>query len=274
MTEVRVIYQAAQEAVRQGEKGWGEVLVTTRVTGYRKIRRYTHEVLGWEPLELPEQTLHTIGYWLTLSPELTRALQEAGILPAPLYYGPDWPAQRDAARARDGYRCCQCGAPEQGGRQHDVHHLIPFRTFGYVPGVNDFYKYANRLDNLITLCPACHRRVEQARGVHGALGGLAYLLQNLAPLHLMCDPADLGTAVQARAPGSDLPTITLYDRAPGGAGLSARLYELHDGLLKAALEVVEACPCAGGCPGCVGPALEGESGAKEPVRRLLEAASV
>lgn len=271
VTEVHVVRQMAQETVREGEKGWGEVLVTTKVTGYRKVKRYTHEVLGWEPLELPEQELHTIGYWLTLSPELTRGLQESGVLPAPIYYGPDWPVQRDAARARDRYACRHCGAPEQEGRQHDVHHLIPFRTFGYIPGVNDFYKYANRLDNLITLCPACHHKLERARGAQGALGGLAYLLQNLAPLHLMCDPADLGAAVQARAPESGLPTVTLYDHAPGGAGLSARLYELHGELLKAALEVVEACPCAGGCPGCVGPTIEDESDTKELVRKLLEA---
>ncbi len=270
VTEVHIVHQISVDAVKEGEKGYGEVLVTTRVIGYRRVRRYTHEILGWEPLDLPEQKLHTVGCWLTLSPELTRILRESGVLPAPIYYGPDWPAQRDAARARDGYACRHCGAPEQVGRQHDVHHLVPFRSFGYVPGVNDFHKYANRLENLITLCPACHHRVEQARGAQGALDGLAYLWQNLAPLYLMCDPADLGTAVQARAPESGLPTITLYDRAPGGAGLSARLYELHDELLKSALEVVQKCPCTGGCPGCVGPTIEAGVNVKELVRRLLE----
>lgn len=274
-TDVRIIeeYSTDEGTRRHGDtvKGYGEVLVTTKATGYRKIRRYTHETLGWEPIDLPEQTLRTVGYWLALSEELTAHLEEAGVLPALLDYGPNWATQRDAARARDGYRCRHCGTPEREGRQHDVHHLTPFRAFGYVPGVNDLYRLANQLENLITLCPVCHRRVEQARGARGALSGLAYLLQNLAPLHLMCDPGDLGAAVQARAPETGLPTITLYDRAPGGAGLCARLYELHDGLLAAALEVVRRCPCADGCPGCVGPAGESEPGAKELTRRLLEA---
>ncbi len=262
-----------KETGRRGDtvRGYGEVLVRTRATGYRKIKRYTHEVLAWAPIDLPEQEMRTIGYWLILSGELTARLQEAGVLPPPANYGPNWPAQRDAARARDGYRCRHCGAPEREGRQHDVHHLTPFRAFGYVPGANDLYKLANRLENLITLCPACHRRVERARGARGALSGLAYLLRNLAPLHLMCDPGDLGSAVQAQAPETELPTITLYDRAPGGAGLSVRLYELHDELLQAALDVVRHCPCADGCPGCVGPASDAGPGAKALTRRLLEA---
>jgi len=283
-TDVRIIEEYSPPAPtglsreRGGASGgYGEVLVTTRATGYRKIKRYTHETLAWSPIDLPEQVLRTTGYWLSLSEELTARLQEAGVLPPPIDYGPNWPAQRDAARARDGHVCRHCGAPEREDRQHDVHHSTPFRTFGYVPGANDFYKLANRLENLITLCSACHRRVERARGARGALSGLAYLLRNLAPLYLMCDPSDLGSAIgpavsaQARAPETGLPTVTLYDRAPGGAGLSPHLYELHDTLLEAALDVVRRCPCAGGCPGCVGPAGEAEPGAKALTLRLLEA---
>jgi len=273
-TDVRVLKGVNEERVGEETRtahACGELLVTTRATGYRTIKRYTHEVLAWAPIDLPEQELRTIGYWLALSEEVTARLQEAGVLPPPADYGPNWPAQRDAARARDNSRCRHCGAPEREGRQHDVHHVTPFRAFGYVPGANDFYALANRLENLITLCPACHRRVERARGARGALSGLAYLLQNLAPLHLMCDPGDLGSAVQARAPESGLPTVTLYDRAPGGAGLSVRLYELHDELLEAALDVVRRCPCADGCPGCVGPAGDVEPGTKSLTRQLLEA---
>ncbi|MEA3338784.1 MAG: DEAD/DEAH box helicase [Chloroflexota bacterium] len=274
-TDVRVLEERRRNGGTRGQRraarGYGEVLVTTRATGYRKIKRYTHETLAWAPIDLPEQELRTIGYWLALSEEITARLQEVGVLPPPIDYGPDWAVQRAAARARDGYVCRQCGAPEREGCQHDVHHITPFRAFGYTPGVNDFYKLANRLENLITLCAACHRRVERSQRARGALSGLAYLLRNLAPLHLMCDPGDLGSAVQSSAPETGLPTITLYDRAPGGAGLSARLYELHDELLEAALDVVRRCPCADGCPGCVGPAGDVGTGAKALTRRLLEA---
>jgi len=250
--------------------GYGEILVTTQATGYRRIKRYTHEVLSWAPIDLPEQRMHTIGTWLALSEELAEELREAGVLKPEIDYGPNWQVQRDAARARDGHRCRRCGAPERDGRQHDVHHLTPFRAFGYVPGENDAYKLANQLENLITLCPRCHRRAERARGTRGALGGLAYLLRNLAPLHLMCAPGDLGSAVQARAPDTGLATVTLYDSVPGGAGLSAQLYEIREDLLEAALERVQDCRCTTGCPACVGPAGDVEPDAKALTERLLQ----
>ena len=270
-TDVSIVQPLGCRSVDRVSHIWGEVRVTTHATGYRKIKRYTHEVLAWAPIDLPEQELRTIGCWMALSEELTRDLQEAGVLMPPVDYGPDWATQRDAARARDGHACRHCSAPEREGRQHDVHHIMPFRAFGYVLGVNDLHKLANRLANLVTLCPACHRRVQRARGARGALSGLAYLLRGLAPLHLMCDPGDLGSAVQAYAPETGLPTVTIYDRAPGGASLSARLYEIYDELLEAALETVRRCPCADGCPGCVGPVGDAEAGTKTLTRRLLEA---
>jgi DEAD/DEAH box helicase domain-containing protein len=279
VTEVEVLEVLRSTEPARDEKGqadtrtthaYGELLVTTHVTGYRRVKRYTHEVLSWAPLDLPEQQMRTIGYWLALSEDLTEQLQKAGVLRRQIDYGPDWQAQRDAARIRDSYRCRLCGAPERNGRRHDVHHVTPFRAFGYLPDRNDLYKLANRLDNLITLCPNCHRRVERARGARGALSGLAYLLRSLAPLHLMCAPGDLGSAVQARAAGTGLPTVTLYDSVPGGAGLSAQLYEIREELLAAAWDRVHECPCSDGCPACVGPAGEVEPGTKALTRQLLE----
>ncbi|NLE43092.1 MAG: DEAD/DEAH box helicase [Chloroflexi bacterium] len=249
---------------------FGEVLVTNRISGYRKVKRYSHETLAQVPLDLPPQELRTIAYWVAISEELAMRLQEEGVLTLALDYGPSWPAQRDAARARDSFRCRQCGVPESSGRQHDVHHITPFRTFGYVVGVNEMHKVANQLENLITLCWSCHHRLERVRRARGALSGMAYLLQNLAPLYLMCDPGDLGSAVQARAPETGLPTVTLYDQARGGTGLTARLYELHDELLCAALDVVADCPCTDGCPACIGPTMDETVGSKELTRRLLQ----
>jgi DEAD/DEAH box helicase domain-containing protein len=65
--------------------------------------------------------------------------------------------------------------------------------------------------------------------------------------------------------------VTLYDSVPGGAGLSAQLYEIREELLEAARERVCECPCTDGCPACVGPAGEVEPGTKALTRGLLEA---
>jgi DEAD/DEAH box helicase domain-containing protein len=255
--------------VRPYGRAFGELQVTSQVIGYRQIKRYTHETLGWGDVEMPEQTLITNGSWFWIAPKALDQLQDEGVLLPPIDYGPDWPAQRDAARQRDGYRCRTCSAPEREGRQHDVHHIRPFREFGYVPGENMEYLRANALDNLLTLCPPCHRRAETSRRVRGALGGLAHALQQLAPLYLMCDPRDLGSAVETRSAHTRLPTITLYDQVAGGIGLCVQLYELFGELLRAARDLVVNCGCQSGCPSCVGPVQDLEADTKRKVLRLV-----
>ena len=238
---------------------YGPVQVTSQVSGYRQIKRHTHETLGYGQIEppLPEQTLETDAFWLALDEELLAPLRAAGQWRSdPNDYGPNWPQQRNAARARDGFRCTVCGAAERPNRQHDVHHRQPFRSFGYVPGQNEAYLHANRLENLVTLCRACHQRVEQGQRLRTGLGGLAYALGSLAPLHLMCDPGDIGVVAEPRAPGSGHPTVTVYEKAPAGIGFSQRLYELGADLLAAVADLVAACSCVAGCPACVGPVSE------------------
>jgi len=234
-------------------------VVTSQAASYRLVKRYTHETLGYGEITLPARQFQTTGYWLWLPPATVRALAEDGILVGPNNYGPNWETQRNAARARDRFRCVQCGTAESAAesaaerRQHDVHHVVPFRTFGYIPGLNENYRLANELENLQTLCRACHTRAEAGRGTQTALSGLAYALGNLAPLYLMCDPRDLGVLSENRARETKAPTITLYDRVPEGLGFAERLYELHLELLAGAHDLVRDCGCRDGCPACVGP---------------------
>jgi DEAD/DEAH box helicase domain-containing protein len=249
--EVLEVFDADETKPARRAHGWAEI--TARTTSYRKVKRYTHETLGYGQIDLPERTFETSAYWLWIDGATTERLEEQGVLLAPIDYGPSWAAAKRAVRTRDGHRCCQCGAPERAGRQHDVHHLRPFREFGYIPGENRHDEVANRLENLITLCPSCHQRAESARGARSALAGLSYALGNVAPLFLMCDPRDLGSLVEMRAKWTKAPTITLYDRIPEGLGLTPRLYEMHDELLAGARELVEGCGCLDGCPACVGP---------------------
>ena len=66
-TTIEVLSEADRAGVPGGEKVWGELKVTTQVTGFRKRRWYSHENLGEEPLDLPPSELQTTGYWLTFS---------------------------------------------------------------------------------------------------------------------------------------------------------------------------------------------------------------
>jgi DEAD/DEAH box helicase domain-containing protein len=249
----------------------GRVRVNSQATAFRKLKRSTHETLGWGEIDLPPQVLETTAYWFTLAPDLARQLMVDGVLPAPLDYGLNWTAQKAKAVARDGGRCCRCGAPERPDRRHDVHHLQPFRTFGYIPGQNDWYRPANALENLITLCSACHRQVEAQVRMRSSLAGLGSVLRNLAPLFLMCDTHDIFVLTDNPAGGSQGPTVTVYERVPAGVGFSQQLYELHVQLLAAAEELIRRCPCLDGCPGCVGPGGEVGPETKATTLELLDA---
>ncbi len=267
--EILEVYDADETV--PARRAHGRARLTAQATSFRKVKRYTHETLGYGAIDLPPREFETTAYWLWIGPDMAERLEREGVLLPPNDYGPDWPRASEAARRRDGGCCRQCGAPEPGGRKHDVHHLRPFREFGYIPGQNRNDLLANALDNLITLCPTCHHRAETARGARTALGGLAYALANIAPLYLMCDPRDLGSMAEMRSKETRAPTITLYDRVPEGLGLAERLYELHTELLRGALELVRSCPCGDGCPACVGPVGPGGGEVKVLTKRLIQA---
>jgi DEAD/DEAH box helicase domain-containing protein len=270
--DILEVTEADESGAAHKAHGWAEVTTTT--TSFRKVKRYTHETLGYGQIDLPDRSFETSAYWLWISEAVVNELEQQGVLMAPIDYGPSWAAAKRAARARDDHRCRQCGAPEKESRAHDVHHLRSFREFGYVPGENRYDRLANDLDNLITLCPSCHQRAESARGARSALSGLAYALGNIAPLYLMCDPRDLGSVVEMRAQETRAPTITLYDRVPDGLGLAPRLYDLHPELLEGALELVEGCGCLDGCPACIGPVGPGGGQVKTLTTQLLAALTV
>jgi DEAD/DEAH box helicase domain-containing protein len=264
-TTVQLLARSDQAPVRGGIKAHGEVRVTCQIVGFRKVKWFTHEQLGLGQLDLPPTDLVTTGYWLSPSQETIADLRARGLWTNdPNDYGPNWDAQRQAARQRDGYRCQMCGTVERGS-QHHVHHKVPFRAF-------DSYRQANQLANLTTLCPRCHRRAELSVHMRSGLAGLAFVLGHLAPLFLMCDARDIGVHADPRSPLAEgAPAVVVYDGVPAGIGFSQRLYQMHDALMAHARDLVAACPCLDGCPSCVGPAAEGGLGGKAATAALVEA---
>lgn len=69
---------------------------------------------------------------------------------SPARYGDDWEAIRLLVYVRDKFTCQECGEKMSKFPFH-IHHKIPF-----------LISFNNSLNNLITLCPPCHRR-EEAR---------------------------------------------------------------------------------------------------------------
>ena len=69
-TKVAVLETFASDALRSH----GEVHVTSRVVGFKKIKFYTNENVGSGELDLPEQQMHTTAYWLTVPKDVMGAL--------------------------------------------------------------------------------------------------------------------------------------------------------------------------------------------------------
>lgn len=85
-----------------------------------------------------------------------------------------------------------------------------------------------------------------------ALSGAGKLLKSLVPAFLLCDPVDIGMIARVKDPHFQKPALIIYDKYPGGTGLSEALPEKAKSLFMAAGERVFSCACKDGCPSCVG----------------------
>ena len=101
-----------------------------------------------------------------------------------------------------------------------------------------------------------------------AMVGLSNLLRHIAPIYLMCAPQDIRVVYHVKDTFTGRPTIYLYDSVPGGIGLSDRVFEMEYRLFDRARELLNSCPCADGCPSCIG-ATAGV-GAKQTLLRILD----
>jgi len=55
--------------------GFGDVKVVEKVTGYKKIKFFTHENAGYGEVNLPEMQMHTTSFWLTLPEALVASFR-------------------------------------------------------------------------------------------------------------------------------------------------------------------------------------------------------
>jgi DEAD/DEAH box helicase domain-containing protein len=116
--------------------------------------------------------------------------------------------------------------------------------------------------------------------------GLAFAMKHVAQLLLMCDGHDVGLSIDGGSLDRSTrtgglggvpealalePNVFIYDNYPGGIGFSRPLFDMHGLLLERTRDLIDGCPCASGCPSCVGP--EGHTGpnAKQVASRILDA---
>jgi DEAD/DEAH box helicase domain-containing protein len=101
--------------------------------------------------------------------------------------------------------------------------------------------------------PEGAQKIASAEGWHfrGGIHGAEHAMLALAPMFALCDRNDLGGYSQAMHPQVKGPAVFLYDGHPGGIGLSARLYEVFEELVRRTHKLVSECPCEIGCPSCI-----------------------
>jgi DEAD/DEAH box helicase domain-containing protein len=67
-TRLKILDRFDQSAAAQGICAHGEVHLVRRVPGYKKIRYYTHENVGYGNIHLPDQEMHTTAVWWQADP--------------------------------------------------------------------------------------------------------------------------------------------------------------------------------------------------------------
>lgn len=102
-----------------------------------------------------------------------------------------------------------------------------------------------------------------------AMTGAAHAMQSFIPLFVQCDRTDIHVVPQVKAVHTGKPTFFIYDSYPGGIGLSEKMYEQWDALLKQAADHVSNCECESGCPICTGPP-ESDLNLKKTTAKLLK----
>jgi DEAD/DEAH box helicase domain-containing protein len=71
---VAVIEERTLGPLGRGRIGFGDVKVIEKVTGYKKIKFFTHENAGYGDVHLPEMQMHTTSFWLTAPESVISAL--------------------------------------------------------------------------------------------------------------------------------------------------------------------------------------------------------
>lgn len=83
-------------------------------------------------------------------------------------YGTGWNGVRRRALERDDHSCMICGKTKADiGRNPDVHHIVPVRTFVEADGADKRDAHVRR--NVASLCSACRRRADFGRPTKTAL---------------------------------------------------------------------------------------------------------
>ncbi len=67
-TRLKILERFAEHSTGQARVAHGEVHLVRRFSGYKKIRYYSHENIGYGNINLPDQEMHTTAVWWEIRP--------------------------------------------------------------------------------------------------------------------------------------------------------------------------------------------------------------
>ena len=195
----------------------GEVHLVRRIAGYKKIRYYTHENVGYGNIDLPDQEMHTTAVWWQVNPDALFAGSPVGA-----------PSSGAIDRGRE-------SAPAMSRQEA----LDGFLGAGYALHI-----------------VAAMRMLSEPRDIGRAVGdGNAEWFGTVGSNGRGQLRNSDGEAIDPGQLQRFTPTLFLYDNYPGGIGISTPLFENRHAIVADAQTLVNACECAHGCPSCIGPIL-------------------
>jgi len=72
-TRLKILDEFERDAAQDASTSRGEVHIVRRIPGYKKIRYYTHENIGYGHIRLPDQEMHTTAVWWQVDPQALAA---------------------------------------------------------------------------------------------------------------------------------------------------------------------------------------------------------
>ncbi len=73
-TRLKILSRFETRAARRSAAAHGEVHLVRRYPGYKKIRYYSHDNIGYGNIDLPDQEMHTTALWWQADPHALEAL--------------------------------------------------------------------------------------------------------------------------------------------------------------------------------------------------------
>lgn len=186
---VSVLSESAVSPLGEARIGHGDVKILERVTGYKKIKFFTHENAGYGDVHLPEMQMHTTSFWLTVPESVVARQGQPRALVIDALRGLGGALEIVATLTlmcdpRDIGQSLGDGAAEEGGGRPRAPGRAPLdrRTGGFDPTVFLFDAHAGG----VGLAPRIYERIAE-------LLGRARSLMELCPCRTGC-PACVGPA--------------------------------------------------------------------------------